>query len=298
MLQRRFGRAVKRLLICVCALCCCHAGIAVQAFAADPPPYIIKLDGDADALFRIWSVENTSADAASSNALLGVTRVTISSGTGVDYTVHYDGQFSEMAPPITEAISIPLDDRVILDVAFHFSELADNRFQGVPYQLEWIFESDGAGNPQIDMVGGPTLYSNLNINPGDTYKFSIAVENGAPPPLPPDDPDPPDPENPDGPDGSDSSDQSDQPDRLDRPKTPGGADKPNASGNLGDLDNPGGDKDTTPDTPESIQTGDYTPPAPKGASLPLLIISIGFLVCAICVFIRLIAAERKRQAGR
>ena len=317
MLKKRVWRTTVLFLIFV--LLCCSAGISAPAMAVDP--YIIKLESNTAAKFQIWCVTNELSGTPLSDEFLDMTLVTITSG-GTEY---YKGKLADMQTPAITAITIAADDRISLDISFSFSEDADNRFQGVSYRLLWEFEAevDVNSDVEINMAGGNTLYSNLNINPGDTYGFTIVVENGNPSPLPtpppdgpnpwnpdnPDDPDNPDnPDNPDDPadkpgetDEPDDSDKPDDLDNLDQPDNSDNGDDPDDLDDLGDPDDNLGDPDTpTGDTDgaNGINTGDNSAPAKNSESLLLLIGSIVFLVFVICVFIRIISTERKRQAGK
>ena len=258
MLQKRFV-LIALLLLMLTALFC-HGGLSLPAHAVDKP-YVIKLDGDADAEIAISSV-TIDPPSASADALLALTKAKISSGG----TTYYDGFANDMASLDFSPITVEADSRIVIHVEFSFDEMADNRYQGVSYRLKWIFDASAG----IDMAGGDTLYSNLNINPGDTYGFSIIVENGNPP-LPPSQDDL-DPDNPDN-------------------ETPN--DNPGESGESG-ISN--GNKKGQ-DVYSGIKTGDDSTPEGNDESLPLLIFSAIFLLIIICVFIRIISVERKRKIG-
>ena len=289
MVRKRIIRAAALVLTCFLFFIC--SGIYAPALAADP--YIIKLESNEETEFRIWCVTNELTGTPLSDEFLDMTLVTITSG-GTEY---YKGTIRDMPQPASETIIIAADDRIWIDVSFSFSENADNRFQGVSYKLLWEFEASG----KINMTGGSTLYSNLNINPGDEYGFSIMVENGNPPPLPtppPDNPDPWNPDNPDDPTPTDKPGETEEPDDSDdTDDADDDPDKPDDSDDLGDSDVPDSGKDGS-DGSSGIKTGDYLTPAKNGESIPLLIGSIVFLMFIICVFVRIILAERKRQTGK
>ena len=268
-------------LAIICFLLFFNAGISTPALASDV--YIIKLESTRAAKFQVVSVTNDPEALPISGALLE--RITVSISCGDFY---YTETASKMQEPVTPIIPIAADERIVIDVVFYFDADADNRSQGVPYKLLWVFYAEVDEEREeklINMTGGGTLHSNLNINPGDIYDFSIIVENGNPEPIPTPTPTPtltptptptPLPHDPGPPNSV----------HPDRPTSPDNPDGP------GDLDDLGAPNDSM-----GIQTGDYTTAAKNGTSLPLLITSTVFLLCIIYMFIRVILAERKRQAG-
>ena len=164
-----------------------HASIAKD-------PYLIKLNGTEAVTFQVYSVKNQTYLSPLSLEALALTQLKIS----VDTEVYFDGTLDDIPEPVTIPIPLDADERLKLDIRFKFSEDADNRYQGVAYQLKWMFEvANSTGVTYMDMTGGATLYNNYNIDPGDVYGFNIVVENGNPSPEEPDDPiDPPKPTDP------------------------------------------------------------------------------------------------------
>ena|GEM_PF-3787292 len=172
-------------IVMIGVMLCCYMSISVPA--ADNP-YIIELESKTTAEFQILSVTNQISDVLYSDELLEMTTVKISSGA----TIYYDGKLSELTKEaVILSIPIAVNESVKIDISFYFSEEADNRFQGIPYQLLWKFKADSESAIKIHMQGG-TLYNNFNIDPGDTYGFSIIVKNGVSNPVNPDNPNPSD----------------------------------------------------------------------------------------------------------
>ena len=295
----------------ICILFFFRSVIYTPVLAADP--HVIKLKSGGGAEFQILRVTNRLLGDMFSDEFLEMITVKISNGD----TVYYKGTVGQMPVPVTEAIPIAENSRVLLDVSFSFDRNADNRFQGVSYLLLWEFEAFGDTKTQIDMQDGSVLHSNLNINPGDTYGFSLIVENGKPPPIappvippviPPDPwpvippvtpPGPSPPKNEDSSDPDESGDKGrpNPPDETDKPENPGVTaepGEPTAPGDPGDPEPPDSGGGSFP----GVQTGDFSTAAQNGVSLPLLIASVVFLIFIICVFIRIISEERKRQAEK
>ena len=209
------------VLVLLCMLFWGYASIMAEVHAANQ--YVIKLEGEAGATFQVYNVVNRLSATPLSNEVLSLTTMTIS----VEGEVYYSGLFTNLTKPVTPRIPIPVDERVQIDIQFSFSEDADNRYQGVPYQLKWYFEARSTEETVMDLVNGSTMYSNLNIDPGDTYGFALIIENGNPPdPEPPDDGDPDDP--------PDDGDPDDPPSEVDPDDPPDNGD-PGEDDNLGSV---------------------------------------------------------------
>ena len=285
MFRNRFRRVAP--LILICTLLCCMAGIS--ALALDDP-YIIRLEGTKAATFQILRIKNQLDDVRFSDELLEMTTVKISNGS----TDYYVGKASEIPEPVTPEIPLAPGGRVTIDISFHFSEDADNRFQGVPYQLLWTFLATSNGKTEIHLDGGNTLYSNFNINPGDTYGFSILIINDASESSGPGGPSTPGgPSEPDDP-GDGSGDPDDPGESPGPPDDPG--DDPDDPGTPGVPGGPGDGSGTDSGGSPGLKTGDYSQYITKDTTLPRLITSIVFLFCVICGFIYVIWKERRNQA--
>ena len=155
--------------------------VFLLVFAAAVDPFVVQLNGTAAADFQIYSIVNQLSGTRFSDDMLILTNIKISTGNAILGTVYYDGLVSDLPDEEIATIPIPLNDSVKIDVSMRLSEEADNRFQGIPYKLLWTFVANSNETVEIDLADASTLYSNFNINPGDTYGFSILVVNGTAP---------------------------------------------------------------------------------------------------------------------
>ena len=333
--MRKFFKGIILLEI-ICILLCAFMGIA--AFAQDEK-YEIRLGGKTAAIFQIDKAMHGYSEGSLPHELLKMTTVEIKSNA----QIYYNGKADAIPSPVTEPIVLDVGESIEIEVSFYFSEEADNRFQGVSYQVLWEFatgpddgESENAENVKIHLPDTEYLYSNLNINPGDTYGFSILVKNEEPllpkpspsiepspsveaspsvKPSPSVEPSPsaepshsakPEPsEEPDDGYEADSSAEtrpSDYPKPSQKPTDPGeNPDDPKETDNSDGVDNedpPHGGADGDNGDSPGINTGDYSEYITEDAAIPLLVTSGVFLVCIIGVFICLILEEKRKRVKK
>ena len=157
------------IVLIVCFMFCL---VSFECIAAESP-YIIKLNGDDAAEFRISNIKNLLSSTDLSDEFLHTIEAEIKSGE----MVYYKGPADSFASPGTPWINVALNQSIQIDVSFNFTNSADNRFQGVPYKLNFEFEAKSDSGIKIQLAESDYMYSNLNINPGDLYGFSIIVKN-------------------------------------------------------------------------------------------------------------------------
>ena len=191
-IQKKICRGIRGRCICLLAALLLMLSISVQAAArAD---LTIVVDGDRAVEFRVARVEIPGIDAPEMKALMAEMAMAVK----VDGREVFRGSCDALPEPLFGWQ--PLTDRhdMLIDVEMTFDKWADNRHQGIPYEMIWHFASQDDNGHEIRMEK-KEIHNNPNVNPGDVWGYQILVKttgNSVPPTQPRNSDDPNNPYNP------------------------------------------------------------------------------------------------------